>query len=183
MPRIVACDEVVGTTAAFGGAVPVVGLIVDQQAALLAAGLPRAGHGEVHLRHRRVPARPDRDGAVRVGVGPVHLGRVAAARATSYCLDGQVYTAASAVRWLVDLGLLERADDLDTGAAPSSDGVLFVPGSPGSPPRGGTRATATFTGMTLATGRGTSCRALLEGVAAPGRRARRAGRATTSARP
>ena len=36
MPRILANDEMAGTTAAFGGDVPVGGLVVDQQAALLA---------------------------------------------------------------------------------------------------------------------------------------------------
>ena len=36
LPRLVGCDEVVGTTSAFGPDIPVVGLIVDQQAALLA---------------------------------------------------------------------------------------------------------------------------------------------------
>ena len=36
LPRIVACDDVVGTTTAFGGHLPVAGLVVDQQAALLA---------------------------------------------------------------------------------------------------------------------------------------------------
>lgn len=44
LPRLVACDEVVGTTSAFGGAdVPVVGLLVDQQAALLAQDCRAAG--------------------------------------------------------------------------------------------------------------------------------------------
>ncbi|MCW2747596.1 MAG: Glycerol kinase, partial [Nocardioidaceae bacterium] len=36
LPAIVACDDIVGTTTAFGPEVPVTGLIVDQQAALLA---------------------------------------------------------------------------------------------------------------------------------------------------
>ena len=40
LPAIVACDDVVGTTRAFGGDVPVTGLIVDQQAALLAETMP-----------------------------------------------------------------------------------------------------------------------------------------------
>lgn len=43
LPRIVACDEVVGSTSAFGGDVPVAGLIVDQQSALLAEGCVEAG--------------------------------------------------------------------------------------------------------------------------------------------
>ncbi len=42
-PRIVDCDEVVGHTDAFGRSVPVAGLVVDQQAPLLAQGCLSAG--------------------------------------------------------------------------------------------------------------------------------------------
>src|SRR4051794_34535542 len=45
----------------------------------------------------------------------------------SYCVDGQVYTAAPAVRWAVDLGLLAAPDQIDPTAADSSDGVFCVP--------------------------------------------------------
>ena len=45
-----------GTTTAFGGDVPVGGLIVDQQAALLAEGCRRPGQRQVHVRHGRLPA-------------------------------------------------------------------------------------------------------------------------------
>ena len=43
LPTIVASDEIVGTTSAFGAEVPVTGLIVDQQAALLAESCFDAG--------------------------------------------------------------------------------------------------------------------------------------------
>lgn len=37
---------------------------------------------------------------------------------TSYCSDGQVYTAASAVRWLQELGLISGATEASPTAAP-----------------------------------------------------------------
>ena len=43
LPRIVASDDIVGTTVAFGADIPVTGLIVDQQAALLAESCFDAG--------------------------------------------------------------------------------------------------------------------------------------------
>ena len=68
----------------FGGDVPVSGLIVDQQAALLAEGCLTPGR-QVHVRHRRVPARPARRQRPPPGhrVGADHLGRLAVARAPS----------------------------------------------------------------------------------------------------
>jgi glycerol kinase len=43
LPRIVGCAEAIGTTSAFGDAVPVAGLAVDQQAALFAEGCLEPG--------------------------------------------------------------------------------------------------------------------------------------------
>jgi glycerol kinase len=85
---------------------------------------------------------------------------------TSYCLDGQVYTAASAVRWAVDAGLLEAAEVIDAAAAPTSDGVLFIPAFAGlAAPWWDPTGTATISGMRLNTRPGHIIRALVEGVA------------------
>jgi glycerol kinase len=167
LPDIVASDTVVGTTGAFGGDVPVTGLIVDQQAALLAEACLTPGTAKCTY-----------------GTGAFLLAQLggAAARSSSglstsiawrlrdtvdYCLDGQVYTAASAVRWLTDLGLIAGADQLDTVASAASDGVLCVPALAGlAAPWWDAGATASFSGMTLSTGRGHLVRAVLEGVAA-----------------
>ncbi len=86
---------------------------------------------------------------------------------TRYCTDGQVYTAASAIRWAVDLGLVPAADQIDSAAAESSDGVLCVPALAGlAAPWWDSAATASFSGMTLSSGRGQLVRALVEGIAA-----------------
>ena len=113
-PRSSTAPAVVGETTAFGPPLPVTGLAVDQQAALLAERCFAAGRGQVHLRHRRVPARHHRAGPVQLdgAACPPRSPGGSAGRPT-YCLDGQVYTAGAAVRWLADLGLLAGAADLD----------------------------------------------------------------------
>ena len=86
---------------------------------------------------------------------------------TTYCLDGQVYTAASAVRWLEQLTFIDTAADLDRVAADDSQGVMCVPALAGlAAPWWRSDATATFTGMTLSTGSPHLVRAVLEGIAA-----------------
>lgn len=167
LPDIVDSDEIVGTTDVFGPPIPVTGLIVDQQAALLAESCLEPGAAKCTY-----------------GTGAFLLAQLGAAPAlstsglttsvawrlrgeTSYCADGQVYTAASAVRWAIDLGLVPAADQLDTVAAESSGGVLCVPALAGlAAPYWDSAATASFSGMTLASGRGQLVRALLEGIAA-----------------
>ena len=80
LPAIVPNDAIVGTTRVFGSELPVTGLIVDQQAALLGEACIQAGDRKVHLRHRRVPARLHRHHPGPVHRRADHLGRLAAAR-------------------------------------------------------------------------------------------------------
>ncbi|WP_067176934.1 FGGY family carbohydrate kinase [Microtetraspora niveoalba] len=167
LPRIAACDEVVGTTRAFGGEIPVGGLIVDQQAALLAEGCLRPGEAKCTYGTGAFLLANTGGHAVRSGSGLTTSVAWRARGGTSYCVDGQVYTAASAVRWLGDLGFIGGAADLDTLAAPDSQGALFVPALAGlAAPWWRPDATASFLGMTLATRPGHLVRAVLEGVAA-----------------
>ncbi|MFB9447086.1 carbohydrate kinase [Dactylosporangium vinaceum] len=166
-PEIVASDAIVGTTAAFGGEVPVTGLIVDQQAALLAEacldpGTAKCTYGTGAFLLAQLGAAATRS---RAGLSTSVAWRLR--DTTAYCADGQVYTAASAVRWLTDLGLIRGAAELDTVAAPDSGGVLCVPALAGlAAPWWRPAATASLTGMTLDTGRGHIVRAVLEGIAA-----------------
>lgn len=166
LPEIVASDEIVGTTDIFGPKLPVAGLIVDQQAALLAEGCLAPGTAKCTFgtgafllaQLGRTPARS------AAGLTTSVAWRLRGE--TSYCMDGQVYTAASAVRWAVDLGLAPSADQIDAVAAESSSGVLCVPALAGlAAPWWDSQATASFTGMTLSTGKGELVRALLEGIA------------------
>jgi glycerol kinase len=169
LPGIVDCAGPVGTTAAFGGDVPVTGLAVDQQAALFAEGCLAPGDakctygtGAFVLATTGTRARRSRSGLAACIAW--RLGGV-----TTHCLDGQIYTAGAAISWLERLGLLGSASELDTvaGAVPSADGVVFVPALAGlAAPFWQPAARGTFVGLGLATDRGHLVRAVLDGVAA-----------------
>ncbi|MEW2082850.1 FGGY family carbohydrate kinase [Streptomyces sp. NPDC005283] len=169
MPEIVDSDGPVGITEAFGTKVPLTGLLVDQQAALLAQSVTEPGtakctYGTGAFLLAQTGSRPRRTSNGLVSCVSWRLGG-----RTSYCLDGQVYTAASAVRWLTELGVIAGAADLDPvgSAVPDSGGVTFVPALAGlAAPwwRGDLRGS--LTGLGLDTGPGHLVRALCEGIAA-----------------
>jgi glycerol kinase len=169
LPDVVDAAGPVGVTTAFGAGIPLTGLLVDQQAALLAQSVTGPGsakctYGTGAFLLAQTGHRPRRSTTGLVGCVAWRLGG-----RTSYCLDGQVYTAASAVRWLTDLGVISGAADLDTvgGAVPDSGGVTFVPALAGlAAPwwRGDVRGSVT--GLGLDTGPGHLVRALCEGLAA-----------------
>lgn len=167
LPEIVGSDVIVGSTDVFGGNIPVAGLIVDQQAALLAEsclepGTAKCTFGTGAFLLAQLGATPIRSEA---GLTTSTAWRLRGQ--TSYCVDGQVYTAASAVRWITELGLIESAAQLDSVSAPGSEGVLCVPALAGlAAPWWDAAATASWSGMTLSSGRGHLVRAVLEGIAA-----------------
>ncbi|MDT9691325.1 FGGY family carbohydrate kinase [Streptomyces sp. P9(2023)] len=169
LPRVVDADTRVGVTTAFGPEIPLTGLLVDQQAALLAQSVTAPGaakctYGTGAFLLAQTGATPRRGDSGLVSCVAWRLrGR------TNYCLDGQVYTAASAVRWLTDLGVLSGAGELDTvgGTVPDSGGVTFVPALAGlAAPwwRGDVRGS--LHGLGLDTTAGHLVRALCEGIAA-----------------
>ncbi len=173
-PPVVANDEIVGETNAFelppgmGGraALPVAGIVVDQQAALFAQGCLEVGQAKTTFGTGAFVL-------AQTGDTPVLTSRGLSASAAwtlrghpSYCLDGQVYTAASAVRWLVGLGVISSAADLDHVATDSA-GVLCVPAFAGlAAPVWQADARASFVGLGLASDRGALVAALVEGLAA-----------------
>jgi glycerol kinase len=169
LPDVVDADTPVGITSAFGAGLPVTGLLVDQSAALLAQRVTEPGsakctYGTGAFLLAQTGATPRRTDSGLVSCVAWRL-----AGRTSYCLDGQVYTAASAVRWLTELGVISGAADLDPvgGAVPDSGGVTFVPALAGlAAPwwRGDLRGS--LTGLGLDTTPGHLVRALCEGIAA-----------------
>ncbi len=167
LPEIVGCDRRVGATTAFGTSMEVGGLIVDQAAALLAQRCIEGGQAKCTFG----------TGAfllVNCGASPV---RSSAGLTTSvawqigsdvrYYMDGQVYAAGSAVRWLHSTGLLSATDRLDAEAADDSGGVICVPSLAGlAAPWWQPEASATIAGLHLSSGAGQVVTAVLEGVAA-----------------
>jgi glycerol kinase len=167
LPRIVAGDEVVGTTTAFGMELPVTGLLVDQQAALLAQACLEAGTVKCTYGTGAFLLANVGDTAVRSTSGLTTSVAWRLRDQTPYCIDGQVYTAASAVRWLTDIGLITSAADLDEVATSDPGGVICVPTFAGAAaPWWRSDATAAFTGLTLGTTRGQVVQAVLDGIAA-----------------
>jgi glycerol kinase len=85
---------------------------------------------------------------------------------TAYCLDGQAYTAGSAVDWMVSAGLLSAAESLDAECGADTAGVVFVPGLAGlAPPWWRSDPSGAFLGMGLSAGRAELVRAVVEGLA------------------
>ena len=167
LPRILSCDEVAGHTTAFGSEMPVAGLVVDQQAALLAENCLHAGEAKCTFGTGAFLLANTGTSAARSTAGLAASVAWRVRGETFYCFDGQVYTAASAVRWLRDLGFVAAAADLDEVAAADSEGVLWVPALAGlAAPWWRPDATAAFTGMTLSTGPGQLVLAVLQGIAA-----------------
>ena len=169
LPAVVDCAGPVGMTRAFGDAsLPLTGLVVDQQAALLAQGCLAAGDakctygtGAFLLANAGGPVRSS------AGLSTSVAWRLAGAPA--YCADGQVFTVASAVRWLTELGIITGPQDLDAvgGSVPDSAGVTFLPALAGlGAPHWRPDATGTLTGLTLGTTPAHVVRALLDGIAA-----------------
>ena len=166
LPEIVACDEIVGATDVFGGEAAVAGLILDQQAALFAEACLTAGAAKCTFGTGAFLLANTGATAVRSRAGLTSSVAWQRRGETTYCLDGQVYTAASAVRWLRDLGFIRRVEDVDEAAAGDSNGVLCVPALAGlAAPWWRPDATASFTGLTLSTRPEHMVRAVLEGIA------------------
>ncbi|SDO74776.1 glycerol kinase [Nakamurella panacisegetis] len=166
-PRILGNDEIAGHTDAFGRRTPVGGLVVDQQAALLAESCLTAGDVKCTFGTGAFLLANTGRTATRSAAGLAASVAWSIKGDPTYCFDGQVYTAASAVRWLEQLGLIGSAAELDGAAAPDAGGVLCVPAFAGlAAPWWRPDATATLTGMTLSTGREHIVLAVLQGIAA-----------------
>jgi glycerol kinase len=169
LPRVADCAGIVGETAAFGNPVPVAGIAVDQQAALLAercfaAGQAKCTYGTGAFLLATAGTRAARSGG---GLSASVAWRLAGI--PSYCLDGQVYTAGAAIRWLGEIGLLADAAALDAvgGAVPDSGGVTFLPTLAGlGAPQWRPDVRGAFLGLSLGSTREHLVRAVVDGLAA-----------------
>jgi glycerol kinase len=168
LPRVVGCAEQVGTTSLFGDPVPVAGLAVDQQAALFAEGCLAPGAAKCTYGTGAFVLAPVGDVPRRSAAGLVSCIAWRLGAQTTFCLDGQVYTAGAAVEWLRALGLLGARETPDAAlAGGDATDVVFVPALAGlGAPHWRPSARGAFVGLSLATGRDDLLRAVLEGIAA-----------------
>jgi glycerol kinase len=169
LPAVADCAGVVGETAAFGPPLPIAGIAVDQQAALLAEGCLAPGDAKCTYGTGAFLLVTTGSAAARSSAGLSASVAWRLGGATTYCLDGQVYTAGSAVRWLAGLGVLAEPAGLDAAGrtVPDSGGVIFVPALAGlGAPFWQPGARGLLTGLHLGTERGHLVRAVAEGIAA-----------------
>jgi glycerol kinase len=167
LPEVVDCAALVGETDAFGGSLPVTGLAVDQQAALFAESCFAPGEAKctygtgAFILATAGETVPQSKSRLAVCVA-WRLDRV-----TTYCLDGQVYTAGSAVSWLEQLDLISHAADLDKLGSAGGEEAIFVPGLAGlAAPFWAPEARGGWVGLSLATTREDLVRAVAWGIAA-----------------
>jgi len=169
LPAVTDCAGVVGETSVFGGSLPVAGIAVDQQAALLAEGCLAAGDAKCTYGTGAFLLVTTGTQAVRSGSGLSASVAWRLGGEVTYCLDGQVYTAGSALRWLTGIGVLREPGELDAagGTVPDAGGVTFVPALAGlGAPYWAPGARGLLSGLHLGTSRGHLARAVAEGIAA-----------------
>ena len=153
----------------FGPALPIAGIAVDQQAALLAEGCLAPGDAKCTYGTGAFLLVTTGSAAVRSGSGLSSSVAWRLGGAVTYCLDGQVYTAGSALRWLTGIGVLGSPSELDAvgGTVPDAGGVTFVPALAGlGAPHWAPDARGLLHGLHLGTSRGHLARAVAEGIAA-----------------
>jgi glycerol kinase len=169
LPEVVGSAQEIGRTDAFGRSLPVCGLSVDQQAALvgercLEPGDAKCTYGTGAFLLANAGARPFVSSAGLAVSVAWQLGAHAA-----YCIDGQVYAAGAAVAWLCRWGFLRRAEDLDAvaGSVRDSGGVTVVPAISGlGAPWWRPGALASIEGIGPGTEPAHVVRATVEGLAA-----------------
>jgi glycerol kinase len=158
-----------GTTAEFGGEVPVAGVAGDQQAALFGQACHQPGMakntygtGSFVLLNTGTEPPPAPEGllaTVAAGTGD----------AVPYALEASIFVTGAAVQWLRDgLGIIEEAGETEALAASldSNDGVYFVPALTGlGSPHWDPYARGTIVGLTRGSGRAHLARAALEAIA------------------
>jgi len=169
LPAVVDCAGFAGSTTAFGRELPITGIAVDQQAALLAEGCLAAGDAKCTYGTGAFLLVTTGSSATRSGAGLSASVAWRLGGSATYCLDGQVYTAGSAVRWLAEIGVLGGPASLDAvgETVPDAGGVLFVPALAGlGAPHWAPGARGVLSGLHLGTSRGHLARAVAEGIAA-----------------
>jgi glycerol kinase len=169
LPQVADCAGIAGETTAFGRALPVAGLAVDQQAALLAERCFAAGEAKCTYGTGAFLLAGTGATAVRSTGGLSASVAWRLAGTPSYCLDGQVYTAGAAIRWLGEVGLLRDAAELDEagGSVPDSGGATFLPALAGlGAPQWRPDVRGAFLGLSLGTTRAHLIRAVIDGLAA-----------------
>jgi glycerol kinase len=169
LPAVKPSSEVLGESDFFGGRVPIAGVAGDQQASLFGHQCFRPGtvkntYGTGCFLLMNMGAEiPRSESGLLATIG---WGRN---RQTVYALEGSVFIAGAAIRWLRDeMKLIKHAaeSELMARAVPDTQGVYFVPAFVGlGAPHWDAYARGTIVGLTQGANRNHLVRAALESIA------------------
>jgi glycerol kinase len=170
LPEVVSSSGEIGRCRLFGGDVPILGIVGDQQAALAGQGCVEPGESKttygtgcfllVQTGERPVAseARLLTTAAWRIGDAPMR-----------FALEGSVFMGGALIQWLRDgLGIIDRAADVGPLAASVEDsaGVVMVPAFTGlGAPHWDASARGSVLGLTRGATKAHLARAALEGIA------------------
>ncbi|NNN09336.1 MAG: glycerol kinase GlpK [Acidimicrobiaceae bacterium] len=153
-----------------GGAVPITGILGDQQAALLGQGCVRVGQtkstygtGSFVLQHTGTQVLTETGSLIATAAGTENDAP------QEYALEGSIFVTGAAIQWLRDaLGIIDTVEESEALAASLEDNgdVWFVPALTGlGAPQWDPHARGTVLGITRGTTRAHLARAALEGIA------------------
>ena len=169
LPRVVANDEVVGTTNLFGDEIRIAGLIGDQQSSLFGQGCFEKGMAKNTYGtgcFMLVNTAKDR---IKSKKGLLTTIAYKLKNQVNYALEGSVFNAGSVVDWAIhNLGIAKDPDELTTLATSlkNNEGVYLVPAFTGlGTPYWDMDARGIICGMTRGTDRRHIARAVLESMA------------------
>jgi len=169
LPEPLPSCHVYGTTAEFGGEVPVAGIAGDQQAALFGQACHAAGEAKNTYGTGSFVLLHTGSEVATPGEGLLATVACGADEGPAYALEASIFVTGAAVQWLRDgLGLIERAEESEALAASldGNDGVYFVPALTGlGSPHWDPNARGTIVGLTRGSGRAHLARAALEAIA------------------
>jgi glycerol kinase len=158
-----------GTTAEFGGDVPVAGIAGDQQAALFGQACFEPGSAKNTYGTGSFVLLNTGELAPEPAPGLLTTLACATDERPAYALEASIFVTGAAVQWLRDgLGMIEEAAETEALAASleGNDGVYFVPALTGlGSPHWDPYARGTIVGLTRGSGRAHLARAALEAIA------------------
>ena len=171
LPEVTDCAGSFGMTLPdhFGAAIPLTGLVGDQQGATigqacLAPGETKATYGTGAFVLANMGAKLPRSGHRLLGTVLWQLGGK-----RTYALEGSVFVAGSLIKWLRDsVGLISSAAEAEALArsVPDAAGVVIVPALSGlGAPHWQPHARGIISGLTFAAGKAHIARAALEAMA------------------
>jgi glycerol kinase len=169
LPEPLPSAHLYGTTAEFGGEVPVAGIAGDQQAALFGQACHSTGSAKNTYGTGSFVLLNTGEEAPDPGEGLLTTVACAPGEAAAYALEASIFVTGAAVQWLRDgLGIVKAAGESEALAASldSNDGVYFVPALTGlGSPHWDPYARGTIVGLTRGSGRAHMARAALEAIA------------------